>query len=180
MPSYQVRLEWRKPGKYDPWIHIVCSLWEKYLLLKSLLELFIKRGDSFVYVVFLILTFCTIAMVSSWCCGLSQADPFSFPVYLVGFVTDILWCSTCCAKCVLSWKSGARIACYSGRRESRGSLGQPCCWEQQTETFLVLVNETSDFLAKRLQFNSSSRIYFEAHPRATELSGVGLLLFWQN
>lgn len=33
---------------------------------------------------------------------------------------------------------------------------------------------------QRLQFNLSSGIYFEVHPRATELSGMGLLLFWWN
>lgn len=82
--------------------------------------------------------------------------------------------------CILLRNSGARIACYSKRRESGGHLATPAVRSKKQKQFLVLVNETSDFLAEKLLFNSSSRIYFEVHPRATELSGMGLLLFWQN
>lgn len=56
-------------------------------------------------------------------------------------------------------------------------MASPAAGNSKQKRFLVLMNETSDFLEKKLQFNSSSRIYFEAHPRATEVSGMGLLLF---
>lgn len=62
-------------------------------------------------------------------------------------------------------------------RESGDQLASPAVWNSKQNYFLVLMNETSNFLAKRLQFNSSSRIYCKVHHRATELSGMGLLLF---
>lgn len=74
--------------------------------------LFIKRRDSFVKCVVFFKT-----DILHNCCGfqlmlwsvpqLIPPDLYfsSFPVYLAGFVTDILWCSTCHVRCVFCWET---------------------------------------------------------------------------
>lgn len=103
---------------------------------------------------------------------------FSFPVSLDDFVTDIL-CFTCHAECVFCCEimEHESLACPSERGDQSVS---PAAWNKKQNGFSVLMNKTSNFVAKRTSVYFSSSIYFEVHLSNTELSRMGLLLFWHN